>query len=347
MNCGLKIKKIVIATEDDTQKEKWMQQLAAASSDELEGVPPDMEPEPEPEPEPEARTFGGSNFKREYEAAGIVPITLASQVTSEIQKFVFTYCHTHGLTSELQLLAARQFSERLQQQAGTHSDGGGGDLMAPVRATAELLWTSALTFEGMEAHNMEFCSLLNAAIRQDQPQLAQPVAVLSRGINAMCVEGRSGAALPFPPGGITRRGGGFNDIHRGFFTVGKQFRQPCFLATSFAANKAEFFRSMAEAKGYQTVTWVVQVNPAGEHDVTKRCKHVNFVEHSLVPGEQEYLFTAYSIFTVRSVTWGAGGAPHRIELDAASDNRVEAEGAGGGRWATPIGSLELPLAPWS
>ena len=46
-------------------------------------------------------------------------------------------------------------------------------------------------------------------------------------------------------------------------------------------------------------------------------------------------------------TWGAGGAPHRIELDAASDNRVEAEGTGGGRWATPIGSLELPLAPWS
>ena len=73
--------------------------------------------------------------------------------------------------------------------------------------------------------------------------------------------------------------------------------------------------------------------------------------HSLIdlaPGasaEQEYLFTAYSIFTVRSVAWGAGGAPHRIELDAASDNRVEAEG-GEGRWATPAGSEHLPLAPW-
>jgi hypothetical protein len=46
------------------------------------------------------------------------------------------------------------------------------------------------------------------------------------------------------------------------------------------------------------------------------------------------------------VTWGVGGAPHRIELDAASDNKVEAEG-GEGRWATPVGSESLPNAPWA
>jgi hypothetical protein len=79
----------------------------------------------------------------------------------------------------------------------------------------------------------------------------------------------------------------------------------------------------------------------------QRCKHVNFVQHSLVPGEQEYLFAPYSIFTVRSVRWGAGGAPHRIELDAASDNRAAAEGGASGRWATPAGSEDLPLAPWA
>ena len=90
---------------------------------------------------------------------------------------------------------------------------------------------------------------------------------------------------------------------------------------------------------------MVHVDPAGEHDATKRCKHVNFVEHSLVPGEEEYLFAAYSIFTVRKVTWGQNGAPHLIELDAASDNKPDAEG-GSGRWATPIGSEGLPSAPW-
>ena len=145
---------------------------------------------------------------------------------------------------------------------------------------------------------------------------------------------------------MTFRGGGFDDSCRGFFSIGRQYRQPCFLATSFSQGSAEYFRQMAQAKGFQTVTWVVRVDPAGEQDVARRCKHVNFVEHSLVPGEREYLFTAYSIFTVRAVAWGVGGAAHRIEIDAASDNRVDAEGGGGGRWATPVGSEDLPLAPW-
>ena len=306
-----------------------------------EGVPTESEPEPEPE-----RTFASSNFKRAYVEAGIVPINNADQVTSEIQKFVFIYCHAYGVNSELQLIAATQFSDRLRQQAGAHEDGGGGDLMAPVRATAELLWTSALTFVGMSEHDKEFCWLLNKAIRDDLPELAPPTAALARGINAMCVEGRSGADLPFPAGGITYRGGGFDDQHKDFFTEGKVFRQPCFLATSFLQAKAEYFRGRAQVSGFQGILWVICTDPAGEHDVTKRCKHVNFVQHSLVAGEEEYLFATYSIFTVRSVTWGVDGAPHRIELDAASDNKVEAEG-GEGRWATPVGSEDLPLAKWS
>ena len=168
----------------------------------------------------------------------------------------------------------------------------------------------------------------------------------------MCGQGRGEAQLPFPPRGETFRGGGFDNAHQDFFTVDKQFRQPCFLATSFSQQKAEeFLFNNSTAYERQGVLWVVRVNPAGEHDVTQRCKHVNFVAHSHVrddagnPSEQEYLFSAYSIFTVRSVTWGEGGAAHRIELDAASDNRKEAVG-GAGRWATPERCDELPLAPW-
>ena len=133
------------------------------------------------------------------------------------------------------------------------------------------------------------------------------------------------------------------ESYRGLFSVGRQYmyRQPCFLATSFSEGSAEYFRQMAQAKGFPTVTWVIRVDPASEHDVAKRCKHVNFVTHSLVPGEQEYLFTV----PLHDVTWGVGGAPHLIELDAASDNKAGAEG-GQGRWATPAGSEELPLAPW-
>jgi hypothetical protein len=41
-----------------------------------------------------------------------------------------------------------------------------------------------------------------------------------------CVQRRGGeAALTFPRGGVTFRGGGFDDAHRAFFTVGRQFRQ--------------------------------------------------------------------------------------------------------------------------
>lgn len=54
-----------------------------------------------------------------------------------------------------------------------------------------------------------------------------------------------------------------------------------------------------------------------------------------VPGEDEYLFVPYSVFTVTRVVWAEGTPenPHKIELEAAKDNAVEKE--------------DLPLAPWA
>jgi len=79
------------------------------------------------------------------------------------------------------------------------------------------------------------------------------------------------------------------------------------------------------------VLWVVHVDPAGEHDPSKRCQHAYLIASHL-RHELEFLFTAYSVFTVRSVEWGEGGAPNLVELDAATDNDAE--------------PLDLPLAPW-
>ena len=153
--------------------------------------------------------------------------------------------------------------------------------------------------------------------------------MLSRGLNAMCVEGRSGAVLPFPPGGDTYRGGGFDDRYRDFFVAGREFRQPAFLATSFRESTADFFmsRSTMPAK----VKWLVRIDPE------RKCRHVNLVTKRApgVPDEQEYLFAPYSVFKVLKATWRAGtdADPHLIELLAAPDN---------------IGPSEkLPLAPWS
>ena len=77
------------------------------------------------------------------------------------------------------------------------------------------------------------------------------------------------------------------------------------------------------------ILWTIRIDPA------LKCKHVNLVTKSNVPGEAEYLFAPYSAFTVLTVTWNAGSVshPHQIELLAAVDNKEEPE--------------DLPLAPWS
>ena len=56
----------------------------------------------------------------------------------------------------------------------------------------------------------------------------------------MCVTFGQGAGA-HPPNDECFRGGGFDDQFRGFFTEGKQFRQPAFLATSFSRATADGF----------------------------------------------------------------------------------------------------------
>jgi hypothetical protein len=115
-----------------------------------------------------------------------------------------------------------------------------------------------------------------------------------------------------------------------FFVHGRVFRQPAFFATSFAEWVADEFISRVPA-GLMKIKWLVHIDPM------RKCLHVNLVQQSNVPGEEEYLFAPYSVFTVRSVRWSDGGGtvehPHVIELDAAVDNKAESE--------------HLELAPWS
>ena len=87
--------------------------------------------------------------------------------------------------------------------------------------------------------------------------------------------------------------------------------------------------------GQSSIIWVVHVDLSGDHDVARRCKYVNLVSvsNTHVAGEAEFLFAPYSIFTVRSVAWDAAGGLHRVELDAATDNKVATITAGGERWA--------------
>ena len=75
--------------------------------------------------------------------------------------------------------------------------------------------------------------------------------------------------------------------------------------------------------------WRVHIDPV------KKCHHVSLINKTNVPGEEEYLFVAYSAFKVLSADWRAGTTadPHVVELLAAADNMAAPEG--------------LCLAPWS
>ncbi len=91
--------------------------------------------------------------------------------------------------------------------------------------------------------------------------------------------------------------------------------------------------------------WIIHLDPDGQHNMMKRCKHVNLVRSSNVDGEEEFLFAPcvrslaalqqrccslcpppfrYSVFTVMSVHVPArptDADPIVIHIMAAIDNR--------------------------
>ena len=279
------------------------------------------------------RTFALSHFKREYERRCSMPITHASQVFASVADFVHMYCQVHALVSAQHTTLQGQYVQLLSRQTGARPE---VDALGKAGVTAELLWTSDLKFEGFgDEHNKELCGLLNAAIRSDEEQLMPGAAALARSINTLCVVRAGAGRTNFPVDGVTFRGTGFDNRYRHFFDSepNKKYRVPGFFATSFSEAKAKDFAfNNGTALGRPAVLWVVHVDPRGRDDADYRCKHVNFVKHALVAGELEYLFTAYSVFTVRRCVWAEGDALSRIEVDAALDNLAEPE--------------DLPLAPW-
>jgi hypothetical protein len=118
--------------------------------------------------------------------------------------------------------------------------GGAGleEALGDVARVAQRLWTSdqRLCGEGVPAaRSREFCSMLNAAIHDDDPELLAAALPLVRAINSLCVVrgARPEAMVRFPPAHCCFRGGGLPESDRGFFAPGRQYRVPGFLATSF------------------------------------------------------------------------------------------------------------------
>jgi hypothetical protein len=112
------------------------------------------------------------------------------------------------------------------------------DALADMPRMGQRLWTSDQRYcgEGVpRAHQLELCSLLNAALRDDEAAPLEAAMPLIRAINSLCVVrgARPDALLRFPPADCCFRGGGLPDAHRGFFVPGRKYRVAGFLATSF------------------------------------------------------------------------------------------------------------------
>ena len=292
-------------------------------------------------------TFATSRFKLLYGPTGPAGSGKAGlphqyELFNATHQLVLEYAQRHGCESA----SADSYFGRVQQNAVIA--GGTSELLAQIKYVAVRLWTTAETMVVPGGHGVELCTMINDALRNEQLRsvTVEHAVVFARALNAFCVTRGSGGPLQWPEptaaGEIcTYRGGGLPREHKAFYTVGKQFRVPMFLATSASPGIANRF--MERARVEDKVLWKFKFDetlaPA------ERCKHINFIDRTdqTVDGENEYLFAPFSAFKVLSVEWSAQptvASPHRVCLAVAPDNR--------GPPSMPDGPPEdLPLAAWS
>ena len=115
--------------------------------------------------------------------------------------------------------------------------------------------------------------------------------------------------------------------------IGKKYRVPGFLATSVRREIAAAFAFKADKTNpsHPSAMWRITFDPRGKEHPEYRVKHMTFVSKTLIPGEREYLFAPYSVFTLVSVKWSVHDTI-KFTIRAARDNKEEDEC--------------LPLTPW-
>jgi hypothetical protein len=242
------------------------------------------------------RTLQTSNFRVSYARAlpPADPMTLGLLLGDLIRG----YCVKEGIP----WVDGKPFLDLLNKQVMANAQ----ELTSSsgVPAAVQRMWTSALQLRGQE-----FCSILNAVVRDDDPSLSDACAQLTRAINLMCVSARADAV--HPADNVCFRGGGFNDAYRAFFAEGKVFRQPAFLATSFSRSISEEFIARVPDK-YPKVLWLVRI------DSVHKCLHVNLVTKRVpgLPDEKEYLFAPCKLSTANvCITLLLSNSLNRRRLD--------------------------------
>ena len=223
-------------------------------------------------------------------------------------------------------------SDLLKSQSHTKMD-------TDVHQTVEYLWTSHATL-GIVNH-MEFCSILNAVIRDDVAAEIEAAVMIFRSLNLLRVH-RADTSVTvsdqtYPPAGETWRGTSFRPRFRPFFErmLHRKYRVPGYLSTSSKQSVAAGFvlKAIKADKNHPCAIWRIMFDSRAEIDPAYLVQHMSFVRNSLCPAEHEYLFVPYSVFTLISVEWSEEMCePHEFVIQAAHDNRREDE--------------DLPLTPW-
>ena len=179
------------------------------------------------------RTFASSNFIHLYE--GDV-IKHQHELFAGIHGFLMVMCRHFGVP----VAAGDDLFQRLQGESFENPH----ELLSQIQVAATRIWTSTQKLQGKgvdDALNVEFCSLLNRALRDDMADVMQHLVVIVRAINALCIVRRDSKSFKFPPNAVSHRGGALPRQHHAFFTAGKKYRVPMYLATSFSEDKAYEF----------------------------------------------------------------------------------------------------------
>jgi GrpB-like predicted nucleotidyltransferase (UPF0157 family) len=190
---------------------------------------------PSPFPAVVARTLKSSNFKAAHEKAANI-VKKQHELFAAIDGFIVAMCCHFGVPPA----AADDLFQRLQGESFENPQ----ELLSQIQVAATRIWTSTQKLQGKgvdDALNVEFCSLINRALRDDIADVMPHLVVIVRAINALCIVRRETASLKFPPNSESHRGGALPPQHHAFFTAGKKYRVPMYLATSFSEDKAYEF----------------------------------------------------------------------------------------------------------
>ena len=175
---------------------------------------------------PEMGSFAGTHFKRIYSQTECP--SLQHEFCGAVHAFLDGMCKLNTIPQ----YASDTLFERLQYEAFQRQSKDVGQ----TQCFASQMWLSP---GKLQAHgiapslNVEFCSLLNAAIRDDIEGVMPQLTCIASALNSLPSLGSDAGAVPFPyPDAVCHRGGCLPLQHLPFFEVGKKYRVPMFLSTA-------------------------------------------------------------------------------------------------------------------